>query len=59
MKYLLLTLRKSIADLQEIQFLNHVHKKKPTVKSPFNVADRNKRFISRKAIIISKSLHGD
>lgn len=33
--------------------------KKPTVKCPFNVADRNKRFISRKAIIISKSLHGD
>lgn len=33
--------------------------KKTTVKCPFNVADRNKCFISRKAIIISKSLHGD
>lgn len=33
--------------------------KTPTVKCPFNVADRNKRFISRKAIIISKSLHAD
>lgn len=32
---------------------------KTTVKCPFNVADRNKRFISRKAIIISKSLHAD
>lgn len=30
-----------------------------SIFSPFNVADRNKRFISRKAIIISKSLHGD